>query len=1004
MDTGKKELIWLVENKLHPLKFMRSTKMVSRELYENKGITLSQGEDEEYYLEAELAEFGEDGGDNILNENERWYDKISYLEEVDNLQDMINDGRLFGAMDHDPNYVVKMKEVSHMITRLWFCEDTQRVKIEIKLLPTILGGGMDAIAIVKAGGTLSLSARAVGYYDKMTKKATVDTIFTVDIVSTPGFSFAKTLRIFKDSTGSGMKIEAEDQEMIEQLVEMKNMKSNTNNMKTNLSEAKMPELEEITDSMSGECQVDAIDTQGNKVSIVFLPTPEGIKIISVEPTETVETLGSEVLTSEQMLDNGTLDNYLELASAGLYGDERDLNESDISKMKTIALVKARALRKGTIAKLFEAKTALFETAVSPDALVANKEYFVRKGDVEIFAEYVGEENGIHNFNNSGEITSFSAEEFPNGVFTDYTADKTNLNEDDWHDRINDLTEKIYARMYKEKFGEEPVTDGDGMDIDMDDETFDETTYDEAYDEAFVEFKKFPDFDLDEAKKKPLWGKRKASGASKTSLNERSDDDKLRETKGETIDMKDIKKHFDTAEADDYGMDAKKFKSIVDAVYRIGDEASVEDLKKSIAPDRTRERSDIWYDMVDGLGIEEKDEDEIGLDENKDLSEANAEIDGKKVKINNEVEKKDEKLPLYEGNEDGDNIEKTSMDEADAVIPPVASEVEDDYVVDSTPDVFSQNLEIQAKEMVDRADKELGQLMRELVESAKFIVGEKVIAHGKEATISLCENKDYSQLTMADGTSAKVFHTSIERLDENKILAPETVGTGVTSAVKLAVASLNENFNKDVASKAVHLIKDTIANNVKNRVEALCEGRNDVNSAKVIKTILGELTISAHDMSLLARPTLEQLTESNNSLVSKMNSMTGELVELRKLKTELFELKETLGDFAKFKSDMVKLNENVEIIKPTFVEIEVAKGNNTSKIAMFENRKFEQVRLSKPYTSVMSNNQISHLMNSGNMASVETILGKDVSTKLDINTLYEVAGLIDKGLQIDLQMM
>lgn len=188
-----KKLVWLLEHSKTPFRVVKEEK-INRKLFEDAGVELSA--DPNYQkaviLEAPLIEFGSEDTDNNLNENDRWYSKQEYLDEAERMQPEIEMGALFGSPDHpDEGYSVSMKEVSHMITKLWYNEEDGRLWVRIKLLPTIKGGGYDLIVIHKNGGLLQGSARAVGFYDEDTKKATLDQFFTVDIVSNAGFQFVK---------------------------------------------------------------------------------------------------------------------------------------------------------------------------------------------------------------------------------------------------------------------------------------------------------------------------------------------------------------------------------------------------------------------------------------------------------------------------------------------------------------------------------------------------------------------------------------------------------------------------------------------------------------------------------------------------------------------------------------------------------------------------------------------------------------------------------------------
>jgi len=232
-----KKLVWLFENKNINLSVVKREKVNNTKLYESMGLSMSKDSNETILLEGDVAEFLDS---NSLNENDRWYNKDAYLEEVKSLQPWIQEGRLFGALDHDEDYLVKMKEVSHMVTKLYYDEESKKVKIIIKLIPTIIGGGCDAIAIVNSGGKLSISARAVGYYDEDSKEATIDTIFTYDIVSTPGFSFAKLNVLKQDNNTTVVEMtESEKSNVIEILKQRKEtaMKNNGKKITLNLNES-----------------------------------------------------------------------------------------------------------------------------------------------------------------------------------------------------------------------------------------------------------------------------------------------------------------------------------------------------------------------------------------------------------------------------------------------------------------------------------------------------------------------------------------------------------------------------------------------------------------------------------------------------------------------------------------------------------------------------------------------------------------------------------------------
>ena len=143
-----------------------------------------------YILEGVCASF--DGENN----NGRTYDKDEYLEHFEYLLPQIEQRALAGSLDHpedDENeehdiFTPKMKDLSHLITKLWYNEENKEVWIQIQLLDT--NWGRDAMACVDAGMPIFISSRASGYIAD-DGKVTLDQIYTYDIVYRPGFAKAK---------------------------------------------------------------------------------------------------------------------------------------------------------------------------------------------------------------------------------------------------------------------------------------------------------------------------------------------------------------------------------------------------------------------------------------------------------------------------------------------------------------------------------------------------------------------------------------------------------------------------------------------------------------------------------------------------------------------------------------------------------------------------------------------------------------------------------------------
>ena len=180
---NKHNAIWLLEQSKSPLS-----------LVDVSESEITPGSTPKYILTGICAEF------DTPNDNNRIYKKEDYLQHLEYLKPQIEQGILLGSPDHDEDYHVSMRSVSHIIRDLWYDEADNTVKIKIELLPTRYG--KDLIEIVKAGSPLFISSRATGYRDEQTGIVTIDTIYTYDVVYRPGFANAKLTRISESNSNA----------------------------------------------------------------------------------------------------------------------------------------------------------------------------------------------------------------------------------------------------------------------------------------------------------------------------------------------------------------------------------------------------------------------------------------------------------------------------------------------------------------------------------------------------------------------------------------------------------------------------------------------------------------------------------------------------------------------------------------------------------------------------------------------------------------------------------
>ena len=132
----------------------------------------------------------------VINRNGRIYMENEVLRHLGYLRDMIkeNNGRILGELDHpEGRFEVSMKEASHMITDLWYDQNTHCVMGRLEVLDT--PNGKTLKSLIDAGFPLYVSSRAAGDVNSKTKEVEIAQIFTYDVVCTPGFKEARLERV-----------------------------------------------------------------------------------------------------------------------------------------------------------------------------------------------------------------------------------------------------------------------------------------------------------------------------------------------------------------------------------------------------------------------------------------------------------------------------------------------------------------------------------------------------------------------------------------------------------------------------------------------------------------------------------------------------------------------------------------------------------------------------------------------------------------------------------------
>jgi hypothetical protein len=118
------------------------------------------------------------------NGNGRRYPYKTLKREMDYYMEVVKDNRACGELDHPDDSVINLKNVSHMITELWW--DNKDVMGKIKILDT--PSGRTVKDLINAGVKLGISSRGLGSVTEQMGETVVEDDFQLicfDIVSEP---------------------------------------------------------------------------------------------------------------------------------------------------------------------------------------------------------------------------------------------------------------------------------------------------------------------------------------------------------------------------------------------------------------------------------------------------------------------------------------------------------------------------------------------------------------------------------------------------------------------------------------------------------------------------------------------------------------------------------------------------------------------------------------------------------------------------------------------------
>jgi len=120
----------------------------------------------------------------MKNGNGRKYPYKVLKREMDNYDNVVKDNRACGELDHPDDSVINLKNVSHMITEVWW--DGKDVMGKIKVLNTPSGRILKDL--VNAGVKIGISSRGLGSVREQMGETIVEDDFQLicfDIVSEP---------------------------------------------------------------------------------------------------------------------------------------------------------------------------------------------------------------------------------------------------------------------------------------------------------------------------------------------------------------------------------------------------------------------------------------------------------------------------------------------------------------------------------------------------------------------------------------------------------------------------------------------------------------------------------------------------------------------------------------------------------------------------------------------------------------------------------------------------
>lgn len=175
-------------------------------------------EDEKRYVESGgMILSGKVQQADLKNGNGRKYPEKILRREIEKYQQVVAENRALGEADHPESSVINLKNVSHMVTKIWW--DGPAVMAKIKVLNT--PSGQIIKSLVESGVKLGISSRGLGSTKEVGGVTMVDDDFQLicfDMVSEPSTPGAFMMKEAKEKLIKNEKVQRLN-EMLNRIVE-----------------------------------------------------------------------------------------------------------------------------------------------------------------------------------------------------------------------------------------------------------------------------------------------------------------------------------------------------------------------------------------------------------------------------------------------------------------------------------------------------------------------------------------------------------------------------------------------------------------------------------------------------------------------------------------------------------------------------------------------------------------------------------------------------------------